>query len=900
MKRMRLYVIAMLLAVLSLFAGEGVGSAQAKPWVTAYVGGWWFNSDNNGAMPIQNINFKGMTVCDHMGLLPLANAPFIDTAVVNGWVTNSMFVANSLILTAAAHAAGVKCTFTIGAWSTESAFMSATTPANLPSFVKSLVAFLKYRGYDGVDVDWEPLSPSDTVQYKNFIIALRQALPSPYLISVTCGWGSPYKVFASIQKYVDQINIMTYDLSWNSSGYNTWYAGAVYSDSVVDPYDNKTPAVSCNYLVGLYEAAGVAPGKLGIGAEAGGMLWKGCTGANQSISTVTSVTPDVSYNTIMSKYYKPNLYHWDAGAEAAYLSYDTAGTANDWFLTYDDSTSLKAKLAYTQKAGIGGVIIYEIGMSYNQATGTNPFLQASEEYLRGTNSTTDNTPPVVSISSPSNGSSVSGVVTVTAAASDNVGVAGVQFDVDGKAACGMLSAAPYLFALNTDSLSNGPHLVSATAYDAAGNKATAYDTLNVSNTVPAAKPAAVLTLYSDSLSTPWINASYGATVNFANTSPVFSGSRSIKVVSKPWGGLYLHDGNWGSSSYLDCTGYDSLIFHIYPSTSTDFEVFFSNDAGQKFVSASTGKVVPGRWDRVSIPVDRLNPNKYPVQYLGIMANSGGRQTYYVDDIMMKDSAKQAAPQTFVDVYSDSLGSSWTNASWGAGVNFQNTSPVFSGSRSIKVSAGSWGALSLTYGTSGSVGFSAAGYDSIGFDIFSNTSCQLAVLLEGSSGGSFKDVYISVPTKTWQHMKVAVSDIDPTGVNFNRIDIINAGSKVDTFFVDNLQIDSTSAAGKSQKAVTDVSKNGTEMPATFALAQNYPNPFNPSTTIQFALPSAQHAVLRVYDVLGERVATLFDGYAAAGVHSVIWSPKDLSSGVYLYRLQLKERSLTLTGRMLYLK
>lgn len=358
------------------------GSVYARPWVTAYVGGWWLGSNDNGSMPISSIDFRGMTVCDHMALIPTVRPPFIDTAVVNNWVTNGMFLANSLKLTAAAHAAGVKCTFTIGAWNTRKAFLSATKPANLGPFVRTLVAFLKERHYDGIDVDWEPFEPSDAGQWENFIIALRKALPSTrYLITVTTGWGSPIAPYVSIQNDVDQINIMTYDFDTDAPGYRSWYAGAVYSAGVVEPFDNRTPAPSCDYLVGLYEQAGVKASKLGIGCEPGGDLWTGISGPNQSVSKVASWKADISYDTIMKKYYKQSLYHWDNEAKASYLSYRNARGDRDWFLSYDDTTALKAKLSFIKSSGIGGIILYEIGMSYDKKTRRNPFLEVSGRFL---------------------------------------------------------------------------------------------------------------------------------------------------------------------------------------------------------------------------------------------------------------------------------------------------------------------------------------------------------------------------------------------------------------------------------------------------------------------------------------------------------------------------------------
>lgn len=81
-----------------------------------------------------------------------------------------------------------------------------------------------------------------------------------------------------------------------------------------------------------------------------------------------------------------------------------------------------------------------------------------------------------------------------------------------------------------------------------------------------------------------------------------------------------------------------------------------------------------------------------------------------------------------------------------------------------------------------------------------------------------------------------------------------------------------------------------LPNNFELAQNYPNPFNPTTIINFTIPSVistegrnLRVQLKVYDVLGNEVATLVDGFKEAGYHSVEFNAAGLSSGIYLYRL-----------------
>ena len=97
----------------------------------------------------------------------------------------------------------------------------------------------------------------------------------------------------------------------------------------------------------------------------------------------------------------------------------------------------------------------------------------------------DTTPPAVSITAPAGGSTVSGTVTVSASASDNVGVAGVQFKLDGVNLQSEDTASPYSISWDTTSASNASHTLTATARDAAGNQTTAaVITVTVSNAAP--------------------------------------------------------------------------------------------------------------------------------------------------------------------------------------------------------------------------------------------------------------------------------------------------------------------------------------------------------------------------------------------------------------------------------
>jgi hypothetical protein len=94
--------------------------------------------------------------------------------------------------------------------------------------------------------------------------------------------------------------------------------------------------------------------------------------------------------------------------------------------------------------------------------------------------------------------------------------------------------------------------------------------------------------------------------------------------------------------------------------------------------------------------------------------------------------------------------------------------------------------------------------------------------------------------------------------------------------------------------TDVDEEGDQpnAPDKFALFQNQPNPFNPETKISYYLSEGCEVKLTIYNILGRRVKTLFEGHQNAGVKTLVWDGKNdqgeqLSSGIYFYRLQAGE-------------
>ena len=139
-------------------------AARADLWSTGYYPGW-----EQGALPASNIDFTALTHIIHFSVIPNTDGTLNSSA-------NGVSLANSTDIVARAHAAGKPVLICVGGAGSESDFQAATTNAILPVFISSLTNFMATRGYDGVDLDWEPLTAADAGQFTNLVNGLRSAL----------------------------------------------------------------------------------------------------------------------------------------------------------------------------------------------------------------------------------------------------------------------------------------------------------------------------------------------------------------------------------------------------------------------------------------------------------------------------------------------------------------------------------------------------------------------------------------------------------------------------------------------------------------------------------------------------------------------------------------------------
>ncbi|MBI3880920.1 MAG: glycoside hydrolase family 18 protein [Verrucomicrobia bacterium] len=364
--------------LMALFC-SGASALRADLWCTAYYAAWM-----QGVMPASNVDFTAVTHVIHFSVVPNANGS-LDTNI------NVLTPAHCSDVVTRAHAAKRKVLLSVGGGGSQSGFQGATSGAHRPAFISNLVNMVTNFGYDGLDLDWEPLDAGDIPQFTNLVNELRAALdtiqPRPLL---TAAAALQPATFAQLQSKFDQINVMTYDLAGPWGGWVTWFNSPIY-DGGYRFASTGGLIPSADGMLTDFITNGVAASKLGLGMDFYGVIWSGGAGTSnggatlprQSWSTAPAVTP-ASYDLIMSNYYSPARYAWDADAQAAYLSINNAGSANDKFISYDDEHSVQAKISYARNRRIGGVMIWELGGGWRPGLAAgrrDPLLQAVKAAL---------------------------------------------------------------------------------------------------------------------------------------------------------------------------------------------------------------------------------------------------------------------------------------------------------------------------------------------------------------------------------------------------------------------------------------------------------------------------------------------------------------------------------------
>ena len=268
---------------------------------------------------------------------------------------------------------GMKVLISVGGWGGCRYFSDASlTDSSRARFVGSAMAFINKFKLDGIDIDWEYpgqiganniFRPVDKENFTLLLRDLRAALDKQsstdqhgrYLLSTATGVDSVYMSHTDIpgmNKYVDFINLMTYDI-YHGNDHVTGHHSPLYQSAV-----GKQERASTAGTVENYMALGVPASKLVIGVPFYCRGWTDVPDKDNGLYEPSAGQRlSFGYDSVANGYINKNgyKYYWDSKAKVPYLWNPETHT----FISYEDERSLKYKMKYMKKMQLGGVMFWE-------------------------------------------------------------------------------------------------------------------------------------------------------------------------------------------------------------------------------------------------------------------------------------------------------------------------------------------------------------------------------------------------------------------------------------------------------------------------------------------------------------------------------------------------------------
>jgi chitinase len=386
-------------------------------WATGYFPGW--RHTDQAISFLKKDDYAFLTHLIHFGGMPNPDGS-IDVDRLN------VGSASRKLAVEAAHAAGKPILFcVVGEYPL---FNPVIENAQIRhTFINNLLSIMTESGYDGIDLDMEPVcAPFGSFGYQgvdlgrypeyktefpvnhayvSLVKELRRELDKQKtplferpLLTAAITWRDCH-IFGRTEVHAcfDQINLMTYNMSGPQDGDVTWFDSPLYNGGFIFPKYNM-PAYSIEMFVNDGLEAGIPAEKLGIGICLDALVWKG----GEGVAITSGVTrprqtwtfapshphqgdPRYTYAEMLHLFYHPENYHWDEVAQVPYLSIDLPGSSGDLFISFNDERSVNSKIDFIKKKGLGGFIIWELSADYrpDQAEeNQRPLRKAMQEALQ--------------------------------------------------------------------------------------------------------------------------------------------------------------------------------------------------------------------------------------------------------------------------------------------------------------------------------------------------------------------------------------------------------------------------------------------------------------------------------------------------------------------------------------
>ncbi len=334
----------------------GAGPSRTGKWVSAYYVGYhqsWY--------PPSAIAWDGLTHLFIARVVPNADGSLDTTFDIDPVKGPAM----ARTLVQLAHQRGKKALVMLGGAGTHQGWTGAAGSSHRAAFVQNLAALAADYGFDGFDLDWEPIEAADQGDLKALAQALRAAAPAA-MLTLPVGWVGINNAnvgwfYGDIAPLFDQINIMSYGMAGPWPGWQSWHSSALHGESPTTPTSVET-------AVNAYLMAGVPAAKLGIGIATYGVCWSApSAGPKTSVSGARIVADDnvMTYDHIMTAYDDPGCEHWDATAGASYLTFSAPhGPQGCTFISYETPRSILEKGDYVKGLGLGGAIVWTVSQGY--------------------------------------------------------------------------------------------------------------------------------------------------------------------------------------------------------------------------------------------------------------------------------------------------------------------------------------------------------------------------------------------------------------------------------------------------------------------------------------------------------------------------------------------------------